>query len=256
MGTLYFIFSGLSTLFSILVAPVYIPTDSVGGFLESDLLKWSSLLRAWIRHSWLCIHHTLCLSFPPCRLKQQAISSPQSATSELDLACSYTLLHCLTFTLQLKQSPMFKNQCISLPLTHTNTHFRVFFKKISPAGSMGSHSHRSTFPSSWVPPPPFTKDRYFPTCNHPHFSHFQADWRVCNFWTQWSLGSLPSTSESTTPWPWKAFPGGSSHCRAPQAFLHVAVTQAGHAPQLNWDLPSFRLKVLHLKKFLGPRPSM
>ena len=36
---LFFIFSGLSTMFSILAAPMYTPTDSVEGFLESDFLK-------------------------------------------------------------------------------------------------------------------------------------------------------------------------------------------------------------------------
>ena len=162
MGTLYFIFPGLSTLFSILVAPVYIPTDSVGGFLESDLLKWSSLLRAWIWHSWLCIHYTLCLSFPPCRLKQQAISSPQSAASELDLACSYTLLRCLTFTLQLKQSPMFKNQCISLPLTHTPTHISGFSLKNKPSWLNGFSFPQVNIPLKLSAATSFHKGQIFP----------------------------------------------------------------------------------------------
>ena len=33
MGTLVFIFSGTSILFSIVAAPIYIPINSVGGFL-------------------------------------------------------------------------------------------------------------------------------------------------------------------------------------------------------------------------------
>lgn len=186
-------------------------------------------------------------------------------TYELDLASSYILLCCITFTffesscqcLKIKLRSRLRSlsfSCVSM-CTHTLSLSQILgcSWKMDPWGDMGSYSHTSTFTSSWKWLSPFTKDKYPLVCHSSHFSWLHEDIQAYNLWTQWSLKSLPSATRVHNSLTYENISQGNYLLQGTTDSHWMLLShRMTNSSQFNWDFPPFGLKVPCPRKFLGP----